>query len=594
MPSKQATTPERTRQNAIDTIRKTLDGLQPAELGEVFGTIREEHAAGIRDRFDEVWGEAATLCETYRSVRGTAMPTPAGLERAFGVECTPLDGAGFETKPRSWHEHEVIKAIRLFRGRGAHDNTIAAIVSGAGGDGAFAVHDVLGDLAAGGHAVQDDEGLWRLATDRGDAWYTHTLMSFIGEKPADQLPTTAQINEHIIEAGGHGADAVAEHLPRLAGMGLVREVDDGVWDVTNRKPEAWYDYTITSFVSAQPISSLPTIKQIHDHVIERGGQGARAVTDAIPRLVQGGHLVEAREGVFDIAARKPDAWYDFEILSLIHESKPDDLPTTAQINDAIIEAGGEGAKAVAVALPRLVQRGLVREVDDGVWEVTNRKPEAWYDHAIIGFIESSPADGLPTVKQIHDHVIERGGHGAEAVEAHIPRLVRTGSILEAGDGVYDVSTRRTDAWYDQQILDLVTGSESGATTAEINESVIAAGASGATAVRSGLPRLACCGLIAETEVGRWMPTDAAPLPWLDRRVLEGVRGAGGGAVGIGELAGHVRGFDDQVLDEDVEAAAHRLARSCLVEQTEDGGFCLPQQRTMTATTTRRRTRRRAA
>jgi len=91
-----------------------------------------------------------------------------------------------------------------------------------------------------------------------------------------------------------------------------------------------------------------------------------------------------------------------------------------------------------------------------------------------------------------------------------------------------------------------------------------------------------------------MPTDAAPLPWLDRRVLEGVRGAGGGAVGIGELAGHVRGFDDQVLDEDVEAAAHRLARSCLVEQTEDGGFCLPQQRTMTATTTRRRTRRRAA
>ncbi|MEM7623876.1 MAG: hypothetical protein AAF235_11820, partial [Planctomycetota bacterium] len=181
-----------------------------------------------------------------------------------------------------------------------------------------------------------------------------------------------------------------------------------------------------------------------------------------------------------------------------------------------------------------------------------------------------------------------------AVSNALPRLVRNGLVTETDTGVWDVTTRRSDAWYDQSILDIIAENDGEATTAQINEGVIDRGGQGALAVRDGLPRLRNAGLCREGEIGSWESCDNAPSPWVDRRVLELVRDAEGD-IEFGDLTTGVQTFDDQVSGDDVLASASRLEEAGLIGSVDDGAaFRLPDVKQKTSEAPRRRSRRRVA
>lgn len=161
-----------------------------------------------------------------------------------------------------------------------------------------------------------------------------------------------------------------------------------------------------------------------------------------------------------------------------------------------------------------------REEDDPPRPEAAHRPDAWYDHTVMSFVNEAP-DGAPrTVTQIHDHVIQQGSHGAEVATTVLPDLVNDGELIEVEAGRYDVANRRTDSWYDVTVLDLVENASKPLTTRQVHDAIIEHGGHGAETVADVLPRLHRAGLITETEPGTWTPGNCVPRAWLETQVLQ--------------------------------------------------------------------------
>lgn len=502
-------------------LRQGLETLPANELAGLIGRVREAQTDKALGSFEEAWRSVESAADEFYVLTGRALPAPASLEDVF--ENSPIQAGRRRSRPEAWYTYEITNVIRFAGEDGASEQFISDFITARGGDARHAVRSALPALIESGFVTGSSDDGYSLANHRPDAWYDYTVLAFVNNADPSELPTTKQVHDHVIAQGGHGAEVVTTVLPRLESAGRIVERGDGHWDSATRRPDAWYDHTISSFVLHASPDALPTTKNIHDYVIAQGGHGAIAVSEALPRLASSGHLVEVDDGVWDAARRRPQAWYDYTVIAMLNDA--DGPVTTMQVNDHVIAQGGHGAEAISQTLPRLVSAGKLRDLGDGTWDLAERHPRAWYDHAVISEVRHADPHALPTFKTIHDAIIAKGGHGAFLATTVIPELLRAGELIEVDDGVYDLATRRTEAWYEQTVLSLLEASGGEVTTMQVNEHVIAQGGHGAEAVSTVLPRLERAGLVTGTDTGVWMTGPGVPLAYVEAQVLAAIKAA---------------------------------------------------------------------
>ncbi|MEN0019965.1 MAG: hypothetical protein AAF747_03670 [Planctomycetota bacterium] len=507
----------------ITDIRRQLETLPSAELVELLNRVRDDEAQRVLAGFDEAWDAVRAAADQHYALTGSAIPAPATIDEVFASDATPATRR--EQRPDAWYNHEISFAVRAFGDEGATREFIGNWITARGGDCDYARRTILPQLVESGLLAHNDDGVFTLANAQTDAWYDFNVLGFINSRDAADLPTAADIHNYIIEQGGHGVEVFTTVLPRLQSLGRITERADGLWDTTTRRPDAWYDFTISAFIESSDPASPPSTKDVHDHVIERGGHGVVAVTEALPRLRDNGILTEVEDGRWDSARRKPEAWYEFQVMSFLNELDDDSTASSKQLHDFVIEQGGHGVEVVAEVLPRLRSAGRVSEVNDGEWAPTHRRPAAWYDHVVMSAVRACDADALPTLKQLHDTVIERGGHGALVATEVLPRLVEAGEITEVDHGVYDVTNRRSDAWYEQTVYSFVEQADDAVTTMQVYEHVIEQGGHGSQIVQEVFPQLVRSGLLNEVDDGTWEVGNGIPLALLETQTLRTIRDA---------------------------------------------------------------------
>jgi DNA-binding transcriptional ArsR family regulator len=401
-------------------------------------------------------------------------------------------------RPESWYDHTILSFLHESPNheprtvKEVHDHCIER---GANGHAAVTRH--LPRLISAGAVCEPSEGRFQPGNVRSDTWYDHIILSFIADSPADGLPSTKAIHDHCIAQGGHGASAVKDALPRLLTAGVIREAEPGVWDVTNRRSEAWYDHAVMGTLDEH--DGPASAKTIHDRVIASGGNGAKAVAEHLPRLLKAGRLVQPEEGVFDRADRRSETWYDHAIIGFLRDAT-DAGASVKAVHDRVIAQGGNGAVAVTQALPRLEKAGVLREVSEGVFDITDRKPDAWYHNVIVTFVTNF-GDEFPTTKVIHDHCIKAGGNGAHAVTRALPSLANAGLLREVEEGSWDLGTGTPIAWYTNELLGLLDATEDNTLSEkDIAEHIFQAGGCADEAMTTAMPRLIEQGLVSR--VGR--------------------------------------------------------------------------------------------
>lgn len=559
--------PNTSLDTTVAALRKNLEGLPITDLAGALNQIRGEQTDRLLQSFEDAWRQVERTAEEHQALTGFALPVPARLENVF-EDAPEMARSRGSAKPDAWYAYEINNIITFGGDDGGDEQFIADFISARGGDGRYAVRTIIPALAEQGFIAGSSDLGWFLTNSRDDAWYDYNVMVCINDADMSELPTTKQIHDYIIDCGGHGAEAVRNTLPRLMANGRIREVGEGRWDVTNRKSEAWYDYTITAFVSGSAEDTLPTTKQIHDFVIDQGGHGAIAVAETLPRLADCGHLIEVEDGVWDYARRRPEAWYDYTVLSYFNEHADGEPVTTMDINEFAIEQGGHGAHAVSHTLPRLVAAGKISDLGDGTWELAGHKPRAWYDHTVISQIRAAEPGSLPTLKQLHDRVIELGGHGAVVPTTVLPDLIASGEIIEVDTGIYDVTNRRSDVWFDQTVLEFVEQADGPVSTMQVYEHVMEQGGHGAEVASIVLPRLTRAGLIEEgDQIGTWQLSHGLQPAFIESQVLAAVRGAGASSLTLEDCLEQI---DEELADETIIAPAfERLESAGLIEACDD-------------------------
>ncbi|MEM1422896.1 MAG: hypothetical protein AAGH64_02725 [Planctomycetota bacterium] len=596
MPRKQAAAND--VQSALSAIRKSLESMPVSDLARVLNDLRAEQTDRVTDAFNEAWRTVTAAADEHHALTGFGLPVPSNISDVFN-DSPIAPGTPKRTHPDAWYTYEVTNLIHMCGDDAPAREFILNFVEARGGDPRHAERNTIPQLEADGFIVNTGDDTYALANSRPDAWYDYNIMAFVNEADPSDLPTTRDIHDHVIACGGHGAEAVTTAIPRLTSAGSLVEKGEGVWDSACRKPDAWYDYEISAFVNAHNADRLPTTKTIHDHVINMGGHGAIAVSEALPRLRDAGHLVETQDGVWDCPRRKPDAWYDYTVLNFFYTEEDNDPITTAEVNEYVIEEGGHGAEAVMHCLPRLSNAGKIEQTEDGAWQLAVRRPRAWYDHAVISMIRAATPDTLPTYKQMQDEIIARGGHGAFIAATVLPDLVEQGELVEIEPGLYDVTNRRADIWYDHTVLGFVNSAEDTVSTMEIFEHVMDQGGHGAEVASTVLPRLERNGMIERaSDMGEWRAGTGIPHALIEEQVLNAVRDFSPEPASIEEIGSKV---DKDINDpETLEHACERLSDAELIEASGDN-WTLPgvkprpkRAASGSASTTRRRRSRAAA
>ena len=243
-------------------------------------------------------------------------------------------------------------------------------------------------------------------------------------------------------------------LPRLLETGHLVETDMGIWDCPRRRSDAWYDYTVLNFFYTEEDGDPITTAEVNEYVIDEGGHGAEAVMHCLPRLANAGKITQTEDGAWQLASRKPRAWYDHTVISMIRSATPETLPTYKQMQDEIIARGGHGAHIAATVIPDLIDQGELTEIEPGVYDVTNRRAATWYDHTVLNFVNNS--DEPCSTMEIFEHVMEQGGHGAEVASTVLPRLERAGMVEQASDmGEWRAGTGIPQTLIEEQVLTAV-------------------------------------------------------------------------------------------------------------------------------------------
>lgn len=553
-------------ESTISSVIEELESLPPAELALLINRMRDDQSERVLESFDKAWKAIENAADQHFALTGQALPAPTSIEDVFAN--SPIKGSRrIVARPDAWYAFEISSVIRFAGEDGASEEFINDFISARGGDGRRATRGILPKLQDAGYIQKDESGTWKLANSKPDAWYDFQVLGFINSRDANNLPTSTEIHDHIIEQGGHGADVFTNVLPRLQNAGRVVESADGVWDSTTRRPNAWYDYTISSFIESSDPASPPSTKDVHDHVIAQGGHGIEAVTDALPRLLHAGVINEVEEDRWDSARRRPDAWYDFQVMSFLDALADGETATSKQLHDHIIEQGGHGIEVFNKILPRLKAVGRVSEVEDSVWAPAHRQPRAWYDHLVMSTIRACDRNSLPTLKQLHDKAIQLGGHGVFIATDVLPDLITKGEVIEVEDGVYDVANRRCDVWYDQTVYGYIEQADGPVTSMQVYEYVMDQGGHGSQIFNEVFPRLVRAGLISEIETGTWVSSAGVPLAIIETQLVQAIRLNGGEPT---PLKGCLAGIDEDLAQEDVVVPAlERLVESGFIEKVMD-------------------------
>lgn len=554
-------------EETLNNIKESLESLPAQELAALLNHVRDEQALEILSGFDKAWNTILKASAQHYALTGRAIPTPPTIEDVF--EDAPVSTVQRVSRPDAWYYHEISFCVRISGDSGASQEFISDWITARGGDPRYAIRTILPQLVDDGYLAEDEEGHLSHANSKSDAWYDYQVISYINEHDTGNLPTSAAIHDHIIEQGGHGVEVFTDVLPRLQQMGRISETQDGTWDTTTRRPEAWYDFTIASFIESSDPANPPSTKDVHDHVIERGGHGIIAVTEALPRLFENGILNEVEEDRWDSARRRPDAWYDFQVMSYLDELTDDDSASSKELHDHIIEQGGHGIDVFTKVLPRLKAVGRVKEIDDAEWVPAHRRPRAWYDNVVISTIRACEPSSLPTLKQLHDTVIEKGGHGVVVATDVLPELVESGEVIEVEDGVFDVANRRCDTWFDNTVFHFVKEANEPVTSMQIYEHVIEQGGHGSQIFNEVFPRLVRAGLIAEIETGMWKLGTGVPLALIDNQVYVAIKNSGEEGATLDTC---LDGMDDDLAEDEIVAySLERLTNSGLIESSDSNG-----------------------